>query len=35
VVLQILGDGLIVEERTLRIVVPAGELPGPDEDAGR
>jgi hypothetical protein len=37
VVLQILGDDLIVEERTLRIVVPAGELPGPpsDDDAGR
>jgi hypothetical protein len=36
VVLQILGDGLIVLERTLRIVVPAGGLPqAPDEDAGR
>ena len=27
VVLHILGDGLIVEERTLRVVVPAGVLP--------
>lgn len=37
VVLQIFGDDLIVEERTLRIVVPAGELPEPpsDDDAGR
>jgi hypothetical protein len=36
VVLQILGDDLIVEERTLRIVVPAGELPARlEEDAGR
>jgi hypothetical protein len=36
VVLRILGDGLIVEERTLRIVVPPGELPDPpgDQDAG-
>jgi len=36
VVLQILGDGLIVLERTLRITVPPGGLPLPsDEDAGR
>lgn len=39
VVLRILGDDLIVRERTLRVVVPAGELPIPDpssdQDGGR
>ncbi len=36
VVLRIFGDDLIVEERTLRVVVPAGSLPPPpaDQDAG-
>lgn len=35
VVLRILGDGLIVDERVLRIIVPPGELPTlGDEDAG-
>jgi len=37
VVLRVLGDDLIMAERTLRIVVPAGSLPtGPlfDDDAG-
>lgn len=32
VVLRILGDDLMIEERTLRLVVPAGALP--DDDAG-
>jgi hypothetical protein len=35
VVLRILADDLIVAERTLRIVVPAGSLPVTDDDAGR
>jgi hypothetical protein len=33
IVLRILGDDLILEERTLRVVVPAGALP--EDDAGR